>query len=181
VEKMKWYVIKIATGYEQKILASLDEHVRLQKLEQNFGEVLVPTEEVVEMRSGQKKVSKKKFFPGYLLMQIDLTDEVWRLVKSLNKVQGFVGGSQGRPVPIPDAEVQAIKERMQTGKGKPRPKVCFEAGEVVRIVDGPFAEFNAEIEEVNYEKNRLKVSVLIFGRATPVELEFGQVEKEDKV
>jgi transcription termination/antitermination protein NusG len=179
VKPKKWYVIKIATGYEKRVLSSLDELVCHNKLEDHFGEVLVPTEDVIEMRSGQKKISKKKFFPGYILIEIAMIDEIWRLVKSINKVQGFVGGSQGHPLPISEAEVQVIKERMQHGKGKPRPKVSFVAGEMVRIVDGPFSDCNAAVEEVNYDKNRLKVSVLIFGRATPVELEFTQVEKAE--
>jgi transcriptional antiterminator NusG len=142
-----------------------------------FGEILVPTEEVVEMREGQKRKSERKFFPGYVLVQMELDDETWHLVKSVPKVMGFIGGTPDKPAPITDKEAEAILQRVQEGVEKPKPKVLFEPGEVVRVTHGPFNDFNGVVEEVNYEKNRLRVAVLIFGRSTPVELEFGQVEK----
>ena len=146
-------------------------------LQDKFGEILVPTEEVVEMREGQKRRSERKFFPGYVLVQMEMDDETWHLVKEVPKVLGFIGGSSDRPAPITEKEADRILQRVQEGVDKPRPKVLFEAGEVVRVTDGPFNDFNGVVEEVNYEKSRLRVSVLIFGRSTPVELEFGQVEK----
>jgi transcriptional antiterminator NusG len=142
-----------------------------------FGEILVPTEEVVEMRGGSQRRSERKFFPGYVLVQMDMTDEAWHLVKDVPKVMGFIGGTGDRPAPITDKEADAILQRMQEGVEKPKPKVLFEPGEVVRVIDGPFNDFNGVVEEVDYDKSRLKVSVLIFGRSTPVDLEFGQVEK----
>jgi transcriptional antiterminator NusG len=142
-----------------------------------FGEILVPTEEVVEVRGGQQRKSERKFFPGYVLVNMDMTDETWHLVKDVPKVMGFIGGKGDRPAPIPDSQVDAILQRVQDGVEKPRPKVLYEPGEVVRVIDGPFTDFNGVVEEVDYDKSRLKVSVLIFGRSTPVDLEFGQVEK----
>ena len=146
-------------------------------MEDQFGEILVPTEEVVEMRGGQKRKSERKFFPGYVLVQMEMTDESWHLVKDCPKVMGFIGGTADKPAPISDAEAATILQRVEDGVEKPKPKTLFEPGEVVRVVDGPFADFNGVVEEVNYEKSRLHVAVLIFGRSTPVELEFGQVEK----
>jgi transcriptional antiterminator NusG len=146
-------------------------------MEADFGEILVPTEEVVEMREGQKRRSERKFFPGYVLVNMEMNDETWHLVKDAPRVLGFIGGSGDRPAPISEREAQSIMQRMQDGVDKPRPKVLFEPGEVVRVTDGPFNDFNGVVEEVDFEKNRLKVSVLIFGRSTPVELEFSQVEK----
>ena len=146
-------------------------------MEEEFGEILVPTEEVVEMREGQKRRSERKFFPGYVLVNMEMNDETWHLVKDAPKVLGFIGGSSDKPAPISEKDAQAIIQRMQEGVDKPKPKVLFEAGEVVRVTDGPFNDFNGVVEEVDFEKSRLKVSVLIFGRSTPVELEFGQVEK----
>jgi transcriptional antiterminator NusG len=143
-----------------------------------FGDVLVPTEEVVEMRDGQKRKSDRKFFPGYVLVNMEMDDETWHLVKSVPKVMGFIGGSSDRPASITDKEADAILQRVQEGVDKPRPKVLFEPGEVVRVIDGPFNDFNGVVEEVNYEKSRLRVEVTIFGRSTPVELEFSQVEKD---
>jgi transcriptional antiterminator NusG len=143
-----------------------------------FGDILVPTEEVIEMRDGQKRKSDRKLFPGYVLVQMEMNDETWHLVKEVPKVMGFIGGTQERPAAISDREAQIILQRVQEGTERPRPKILFEVGEVVRVTEGPFADFSGVVEEVNYEKNRLRVAVLIFGRSTPVELEFGQVEKE---
>ena len=146
-------------------------------MEDRFGEILVPTEEVVEMRGGQQRKSERKFFPGYVLVQMEMSDETWHLVKEVPRVMGFIGGKADRPAPISDKEADAILQRVQEGIEKPRPKVLFEPGEVVRVVEGPFNDFNGVVEDVDYDKNRLKVSVLIFGRSTPVDLEFSQVEK----
>ena len=146
-------------------------------MEDMFGEVLVTTEEVVEMKGGQKRRSDRKFFPGYVLVEMEMNDETWHLVKEVPKVMGFIGGTSDRPAPITDAEADRILQRVQDGVEKPRPKVLYEPGEVVRVIEGPFADFNGVVEEINYEKSRLRVAVLIFGRSTPVELEFGQVEK----
>ncbi len=173
----RWYVVHVYSGFENQVRRSLEERVRHAGMEERFGEVLVPTEEVVEMRAGQKRKSDRKFFPGYVLVQMEMDDETWHLVKDVPKVMGFVGGTTDRPAPISDREAQRILERVKEGVEKPKPKVLFEPGEIVRVVDGPFADFNGVVEEVNYEKNRLRVAVLIFGRSTPVELEFGQVEK----
>ena len=146
-------------------------------MEDSFGEILVPTEEVVEMKEGQQRRSERKFFPGYVLVQMDMNDDSWHLVKEVPRVMGFIGASRGRPTPISDAEADQILNRVREGVEKPRPKVLFEVGEVVRVTDGPFNDFNGVVEEVNYEKSRLRVAVLIFGRSTPVELDFSQVEK----
>lgn len=173
----RWYVVHVYSGYEQQAVRSLKERIRLSGMEDKFGEILVPTEEVVEMRAGQKRKSDRKFFPGYVLVQMEMDDQTWHLVKEVPKVMGFIGGTSDRPAPISDKEAQNIMERVKEGVEKPRPKVLFEPGEVVRVNEGPFADFNGVVEEVNYEKSRVRVSVLIFGRSTPVELEFGQVEK----
>ncbi len=151
----------------------------MHDMEEFFGDVLVPTEEVVEMRAGQRRKSERKFFPGYVLVQMIMNDESWHLVRSIPRVMGFIGGTSDRPAPITDKEADAILNRLEKASESPRPKTMFEAGEVVRVNDGPFADFNGTVEEVDYEKSRIKVSVSIFGRATPVELEFGQVEKLD--
>ena len=183
---LNWYVVHAYSNFEHKVASSLKERIRLHGLDDKFGEVLVPTEEVVEMRAGQKRKSERKFFPGYVLVQIESTgdgkavridDECWHLVKETPKVMGFIGGTADRPLPIKDSEADHILQRVQEGVEKPRPKVLFEPGQLVRVTDGPFNDFNGTVEEVNYEKNRLRVAVLIFGRSTPVELEFGQVEK----
>ena len=174
---LKWYVVHAYSNFENKVKASLEERVKLHGLEEKFGEVLVPTEEVVEMREGQKRRSERKFFPGYVLVQMDMNEDTWHLVKDAPKVLGFIGGTSDKPAPISEREADAILQRVQEGVDKPRPKVLFEVGEVVRVTDGPFNDFNGVVEEVNYEKSRLRVSVLIFGRSTPVELAFGQVEK----
>lgn len=174
---MRWYVVHAYSGFENHVVRSLKDRIARSSLQDKFGEILVPTEEVIEMRAGQKRKSDRKFFPGYVLVQMEMMDDTWHLVKEVPKVMGFVGGSSDKPAPITDREAEKILQRVQDGVEKPRPKVLFEAGEVVRVTEGPFADFNGVVEEVNYEKNRLRVAVLIFGRSTPVELEFGQVEK----
>jgi len=172
-----WYVVHAYSGFEQQVKRSLEERIKRKGLEEKFGDILVPTEEVVEMREGQKRKSERKFFPGYVLVQMEMNDETWHLVKEAPKVLGFIGGTGDRPTPITEKEAMSILQRVQEGADKPRPKVLFEPGEMVRIIDGPFNDFNGVVEEVDYEKSKMRVSVLIFGRSTPVELEFGQVEK----
>jgi transcriptional antiterminator NusG len=174
---MRWYVVHAYSGFENRVKQSLIERVARSGLQDRFGEILVPTEEVVEMREGQKRRSERKFFPGYVLVQMDMDDDTWHMVKDVPKVLGFIGGTSDRPAPITDAEANAILQRVQEGAEKPRPKVLFEPGEVVRVIDGPFNDFNGVVEEVNYEKSKLRVAVMIFGRSTPVDLDFGQVEK----
>ena len=176
--ELKWYVVQAYSGHEQNVMRSLKERIERSELKDQFGEILVPTEEVVEMRDGKKRKSDRKFFPGYVLVQMEMNDATWHLVKEAPRVLGFIGGTTDRPVPISNAEADSILQRVVDGVDKPRPKVLFEPGEVVRVNDGPFTDFNGVVEEVNYEKSRLRVSVLIFGRSTPVELEFTQVEKE---
>lgn len=174
---LRWYVVHAYSGFENQVKRSLEERVKRFGMEDRFGQILVPTEEVVEMREGQKRKSDRKFFPGYVLVQMEMDDETWHLVKDVPRVMGFIGGTSDRPAPISEKEAMQILDRVQEGAEKPRPKVLFEAGEVVRITDGPFNDFNGVVEEVDYEKSKMRVSVLIFGRSTPVELEFGQVEK----
>ena len=173
----RWYVVHAYSGFEAQVKRSLEDRIKRAGMEELFGAVLVPTEEVVEMKGGQQRKSERKFFPGYVLVKMEMTDETWHLVKSAPKVMGFIGGTGDKPAPIPDKQVDAILQRVEEGVEKPRPKVLYEPGEVVRVTDGPFADFNGVVEEVDYEKSRLKVSVLIFGRSTPVDLEFGQIEK----
>ncbi len=173
----RWYVVQSQSNFENKVKLSLQERISREGLDELFGQILIPTEEVVEMKMGQQRKSERKFFPGYVLVQMELTNESWHLVKDTPKVLGFIGGTSDRPAPITEKEANAILNRVEEGINKPRHKVLFEAGEVVRIIDGPFKDFNGEIEEVLYEKSKLKVAVLIFGRATPVELNFDQVEK----
>ncbi|PLY15497.1 MAG: transcription termination/antitermination protein NusG [Sedimenticola sp.] len=173
----RWYVVHAYSGLEAQVKRSLEERIKRFGMSDFFEEILVPTEEVVEMRAGQQRKSERKFFPGYVLVRMDMTDETWHLVKDCPKVMGFIGGTGDRPAPISEKEADAILQRVQEGVEKPRPKVLFEPGEVVRVTDGPFNDFNGVVEDVDYEKSRLKVSVLIFGRSTPVDLEFGQVEK----
>ena len=174
--KLKWYVVQAFSGYEARVQKTLIEHIEIQGLQNMFGEILVPTEEIVEMRAGQKRKSSRKFFPGYVLVQMEMDVEAWHLVKSVPRVLGFIGGTKERPAPITQVEADRILQRL-VDTDKPKPKTLFEPGEVVRVVDGPFADFNGVVEELDYDKNRIKVSVLIFGRSTPVDLEFGQVEK----
>ena len=173
----RWYVVHAYSGYENRVAAALKERIDFHGMASRFGEVLVPTEEVVEMKAGQKRRSERKFFPGYVLVQMDLDDETWHLVKETPRVMGFIGGKADAPAPITDAEAQAILQRVEDGVEAPRPKTLFEPGEMVRVTDGPFNDFNGVVEGVNYEKSRLNVAVLIFGRSTPVELEFSQVDK----
>lgn len=176
-EQKRWYVIHAYSSYENYVARALTQRVKELGMEDYFGEIIVPTEEVVEMRGGQKRRSERKFFPGYVLVQMVMNDRTWHLVHGVPRVLGFIGGTAERPAPITDREANNILQRVVEGENKPRPKVLFEPGEVVRVIDGPFADFNGVVEDVNYEKSRLRVSVSIFGRSTPVELEFGQVEK----
>lgn len=173
----RWYVVHAYSGFEKKVAAALKERIALNKMEEHFGDVLVPTEEVVEMKGGQKRKSERKFFPGYVLVNMELNDAAWHLVKETPRVMGFIGGKADKPAPITEKEANLILQRVDDSTDKPRPKTLFEPGEMVRVTDGPFNDFNGVVEEVNYEKSRLRVAVLIFGRSTPVELEFGQVEK----
>ncbi len=174
---LRWYVVHAYSGFENQVKKSLEERIRHSSFAEQFGQILVPTEEVVEMREGQKRKSDRKFFPGYVLVQMEMNDDTWHLVKEVPRVMGFIGGTSDNPAPITDKEASAILLRVEEGVDKPKPKTLFEPGEVIRINDGPFNDFNGVVEEVDYEKSRLRVSVLIFGRSTPVELEFGQVEK----
>lgn len=174
---MRWYVIHAYSGFEKSVQKSLMERIERSGMQHLFGQILVPVEEVVEVKAGRKAVSERKFFPGYVLIEMEMTDDTWHLVKSAPKVTGFIGGSGNRPAPISEREVQSIMQQMQDGVEKPRPKVLFEVGEQLRVTEGPFADFNATVEDVDYDKSRIKVSVLIFGRATPVEVDFAQVEK----
>jgi transcriptional antiterminator NusG len=174
---LQWFVVHAYSNYEHKVKSSLIDRVRRAGLENKFGEILVPTEEVVEMREGQRRKSERKFFPGYVLVQMEMDDETWHLVKEVPKVLGFIGGSSDKPAPITEREAQAILNRVQEGVDKPRPKILFEPGEVVRVTDGPFNDFSGVVEQVNYEKSKVRVAVQILGRSTPVELDFGQVEK----
>jgi len=173
----RWYVVHAYSGMEKAVERNIIERIQRSGMQAKFGRILVPTEEVVEMKNGQKKTTERRFFPGYVLVEMIMDDESWHLVKHTNKVTGFVGGAKNRPAPISQDEVQKIVSQMQEGSDKPRHKVEFMVGELVRVKEGPFTDFNGSIEEVNYEKNKVRVSVTIFGRATPVELEFGQIEK----
>ncbi len=175
---MKWYVVHAYSGFEDRVKQSLRERAERFGMQDKFGQILVPTEEVVEMRGGEKKRSERKFFPGYVLVQMEMDDDTWHMVKDTDRVMGFIGGTSERPAPITEKEAEAILQRVQEGAEKPAPKVVFEVGEMVRVIDGPFADFSGVVEDVNYEKSKLSVSVSIFGRSTPVELNFDQVEKE---
>ncbi|MDL2283752.1 transcription termination/antitermination protein NusG [Oxalobacter sp. OttesenSCG-928-P03] len=176
-DKKRWYVVHAYSGMEKSVRRSLLERIDRMGMKDQFGEILVPTEEVVEVKGGQKSVTERRFFPGYILVEMEMTDETWHLVKNTPKITGFIGGKSNRPTPIPQHEIDKLLQQMQEGVDKPRPKISYEVGELVRIKEGPFADFNGNVEEVNYEKSRLRVLVTIFGRSTPVELEFGQVEK----
>lgn len=175
--KKRWYVIQAFSGFESRVAKSLNEYIQLHDMKDYFGEIMVPMEEVVEIRSGQRRKSERKFFPGYVIVQMIMNDKSWHFVRSVPRVMGFIGGTSDRPAPISDKEVDAIINHLQKIGDKPRPKILFEPGEMIRVSDGPFADFNAVVEDVDYDKSRLKVSVSIFGRATPVELDFCQVEK----
>jgi transcriptional antiterminator NusG len=174
---LRWYVVHAYSGMEKAVERNIRERINRAGMQDMFGEILVPTEEVVEIKNGQKRTSERRFYPGYVLVQMVMNDDTWHLVKHTNKVTGFVGGAKNRPAPISDDEVAKIMGQMVEGVEKPRHKVEFVVGEYVRVKDGPFTDFNGTVEEVNYEKNKVRVSVTIFGRATPVELEFSQVEK----
>jgi transcriptional antiterminator NusG len=174
---MRWYVVQAFSQYENSVKKALAERIERAGLQDLFGEILVPSEEVVEMRDGVKRRSERKFFPGYVLVQVDMTDEAWHLIKSVPRVLGFIGNSGGRPSPISEREADQIINRMKDSTEKPKPKTLFDVGEMVRVCDGPFNDFTGTVEEVNYEKSRLRVAVSIFGRSTPVELNFDQVEK----
>jgi len=173
----RWYVVHAYSGYEGFVMRELRNRIVRESLEDQFDQILVPTEDVVEMRGGHKRKSSRKFFPGYVLVQMNMNENTWHLVRNTPRVLGFVGGTSEKPVPITDKDAEKILQRVLEGVDKPRPKILFEPGEVVRVIDGPFADFNGVVEDVNYEKSRLSIAVLIFGRSTPVELEFVQVEK----
>ncbi len=176
-QRKRWYVVHAYSGFENYVVNALRQRIKMHELESRFGEIIVPTEEVVEMRGGQKRKSERKFFPGYVLVQMEMDEQTWHLVKSVPRVLGFIGGTADRPASITDQEAASILRRVEEGESKPKPKILFEPGEVVRVTEGPFADFNGVVEDVNYEKSRLGVAVSIFGRTTRVELEFGQVEK----
>jgi len=173
----RWYVVHVYSGMEKNVHKTLLERIERAGLQTSFGRILLPSEEVVEIKGGKKTISERRIYPGYVLVEMDLTDETWHLVKSTNRVTGFLGGSGNKPAPISEREVEKILAQMETGAEKPRPKVLFEVGEMVRVKEGPFADFNGNVEDVNYEKSKVRVSVTIFGRSTPVELDFTQVEK----
>ncbi len=172
-----WYVVNAYSGYEKKVAEVLRERIELSEHKDSFGDVLVPAEEVVEMKAGQKRKSERKFFPGYILVQMEMNEDTWQIVNSTPRIKGFIGGKKGKPLPISDREANLILDRIEQGNDKATPKTLFGPGELVRVIEGPFVDFNGIVEEVNYEKNRLVVSVTIFGRSTPVELDFSQVEK----
>lgn len=174
---LRWYVVHAYSGMEKAVERNIQERINRAGMQTKFGRILVPMEEVVEIKNGQKKTTERKFFPGYVLVEMVMDDDTWHLVKHTNKVTGFVGGGKTRPAPISEAEVMKIVSQMQEGTDKPRHKVEFVVGEFVRVKEGPFADFNGSVEEVNYDKSKVRVAVTIFGRSTPVELEFSQVEK----
>ena len=175
---MRWYAVQAFSGMEKSVKAALEERITRSDLQAQFGDILVPVEEVVEMKAGQKTISERRLYPGYVLVQMEMTDQSWHLVKSTPRVTAFIGGSAQKPTPIKDKEVDIILQRMDDSKSNPTQKMTFEKGESVRVVDGPFKDFSGAVEEINYEKSKLRVSVSIFGRATPVELDFSQIEKE---
>lgn len=173
----RWYVVHAYSGYEKRVLNGLLERIELHDMQEQFGEILVPTEEVIEMRDGKKRKSERKFYPGYVLVEMEMNDDTWHLVKQTPRVLGFIGGTADKPAPITKREADAILQRVQDGAQAPTQKTVYEPGEIIRVIDGPFADFNGVVEAVDYAKSRLKVAVTIFGRNTPVELEFVQVEK----
>lgn len=175
---MRWYAVQAFSGYEKSVLKSLSERILRADMQDSFGQILVPVEEVVEMKGGQKTISERKLYPGYVMVQMVMTDDTWHLVKSTPRVTGFIGGTALKPTPIKDAEVEIILQRMDDSKSNPTQKLTFEKGESVRVIDGPFKDFSGSVEDINYEKSKLRVTVTIFGRATPVELDFSQIEKE---
>lgn len=173
----RWYVVQAYSGFEKNVQKTLKERIAREGMEEYFGQILVPVEEVVDIKNGRRTISERKFYPGYVLVEMEMTDESWHLVKSTPRVSGFIGGTANRPLPISQREADVIMQQVRSGVEKPKPKVEFEIGQQVRVNEGPFADFNGVVDEVNYERNKLRVSVQIFGRETPVELEFGQVEK----
>jgi transcriptional antiterminator NusG len=173
----RWYVVHAYSGFEKSVKKALTERITRAGMQDKFGQILVPVEEVIEMKGGQKSISERKFFPGYVLVEMEMDDDTWHLVKNTSKVTGFVGGTATKPTPISEKEVAKIMQQMQEGVEKPKPKVLYEVGEMVRVKEGPFTDFNGTVEDINYEKSKLRVAVTIFGRSTPVELEFSQVEK----
>lgn len=173
----RWYVVQAYSGFEKNVQKTLKERITREGMEGYFGQILVPVEEVVDIKNGRKTISERKFYPGYVLVEMEMTDDSWHLVKSTPRVSGFIGGTANKPTPISQREADAILQQVRSGVEKPKPKVEFEVGQQVRVNEGPFADFNGIVDEVNYERNKLRVSVQIFGRETPVELEFGQVEK----
>ena len=176
-EKQRWYVIQAYSGYEAKVVETIKEKLSRTELEKNVSQILIPSEEVVEVKDGKKTKTPRKFFPGYILIKMLMNNEMWHLIKAIPRVAGFIGGTSDRPAPITDREVNSIMQKMEEATEKPKPKTLYDIGEEVLIVDGPFAEFNGVVENVDYAKSRVKVSVLILGRSTPVELEFTQVKK----
>ena len=174
---LRWYIVHAYSGMEKAVERNITERINRAGMQNKFGRILVPTEEVVEMRNGKRKTTERRLFPGYVFVEMVMEDDTWHLVKHTSKVTGFVGGAKNRPAPISEAEIQKIVVQVQEGNDKPRHKIEFMVGELVRVKEGPFTDFNGSVEEVNYEKSRLRVSVAIFGRSTPVELEFSQVEK----
>jgi transcriptional antiterminator NusG len=174
---MRWYVVHAYSGMEKSVQRALTERIERAGMQDKFGQILVPSEEVVEVKNGTKAVTERRLFPGYVFVEMEMTDDTWHLVKNTSKVTGFIGGKSNKPTPIAPHEVAKIMQQVQEGVEKPRPKVLYEVGEVIRIKDGPFTDFNGNVEEVNYEKSKVRVTVTIFGRATPVELDFSQVEK----
>ncbi len=175
--KKLWYVVQVYSSFENKVVKSLKDYIKLYNLQDNFGDILIPTEEVIEIKGGIRKKSERRFFPGYFLINMVMNDKNWYLIKSIPKIIGFIGGNLIHPIPICESEVKFIKNKLEQNNGKPKPKVLFELGELIRVNSGPFSDFNGLVEEVDYDKNRLKVSVSIFGRSTPVDLDFSQVEK----
>jgi transcription termination/antitermination protein NusG len=175
---MRWYAVQAFSGMEKSVKAGIEDRIARSEIQDQFGDILVPVEEVIEMKSGVKKISERRLYPGYVLVQMSMSDESWHLVKSTPRVTAFIGGSAQKPTPIKDKEVEIILQRMDDSKSNPTQKMTFEKGESVRVVDGPFKDFSGNVEEINYEKSKLRVSVVIFGRATPVELDFSQIEKE---
>ena len=174
----RWYAVQAYSGYEKIVQKGLLERIEISNIKDQFGDVLVPVEEVVELKSGQKTISERRLYPGYVLVQMDMNDDSWHLVRSTPKVTAFIGGSALKPTPIKDKEVELILRRMDDSKVNPTQKLTFEVGESIRVIDGPFKDFSGSVQEINYEKNKLRVEVVIFGRATPVELDFGQIQKE---
>lgn len=177
---MRWYIIQAFSGYEKQVQRALTDRINRSEHKELFGQVLVPTEEIIEMRDGKKRKSERKFFPGYVLIEMEMNNHTWHLVKDAPKVMGFIGGTPESPAPITEKEAQTILNRLNTGEAKPRPKTLFEPGEEVLVIDGPFTEFKGLVEKVDYEKSRLQVTVNVFNRPTPVELEFHQVQKSNE-